>query len=153
MTVSDPLDPVRLFRAPAHAIIAPLGAAFLFGALITDLLYIVTLNGQWETFSIWLLTLGLIFTLATAVTLLVDLIGGHGALRMAWGPFLAGFAAGALSLVNAFVHSRDGYTAVVPEGVLLSLMTALFLMVMARHHWSMTRFALPVRRRTSVDPI
>jgi len=32
-----------------------------------------------------------------------------------------------LGLVNAFVHSRDGWVAVVPQGILLSLMTVILL--------------------------
>jgi uncharacterized membrane protein len=34
-----------------------------------------------------------------------------------------------LSLVNAFVHSRDGYTAVVPQGLILSGLVVLLLIV------------------------
>jgi uncharacterized membrane protein len=33
-----------------------------------------------------------------------------------------------LSLINAFVHSRDGYTAVVPAGVTLSALVVVLLL-------------------------
>ncbi|MEO5641176.1 MAG: DUF2231 domain-containing protein, partial [Sphingomicrobium sp.] len=32
-----------------------------------------------------------------------------------------------LGLLNSFVHSRDGWTAVVPEGILLSLVVVILL--------------------------
>ena len=36
-----------------------------------------------------------------------------------------------LGLLNAFIHSRDGWTAVVPEGIILSGVTTLLLIVAA----------------------
>ena len=36
-----------------------------------------------------------------------------------------------LALVNAFVHSRDGYTAVVPTGLMLSGLVVLVLLLTA----------------------
>ncbi len=36
-----------------------------------------------------------------------------------------------LELINAFVHSRDGWTAVVPQGLILSGVTVLLLLVSA----------------------
>jgi uncharacterized membrane protein len=35
----------------------------------------------------------------------------------------------ALSLINVFVHSRDGYTAVVPTGIVLSGVVVLIMMI------------------------
>jgi uncharacterized membrane protein len=32
-----------------------------------------------------------------------------------------------LAFVNAFVHSRDGYTAVVPDGLILSILVVVIL--------------------------
>ena len=43
----------------------------------------------------------------------------------------------ALSLVNVFVHSRDGYTAVVPTGLILSGIVVLILMFTGWMDWSM----------------
>jgi uncharacterized membrane protein len=37
-----------------------------------------------------------------------------------------------LSLTNAFVHSRDGYTAVVPTGLALSALVVVVLLLTAR---------------------
>jgi uncharacterized membrane protein len=36
-----------------------------------------------------------------------------------------------VGLVNAFVHSRDGWTAVVPQGLILSVLDVLVLLVAA----------------------
>jgi uncharacterized membrane protein len=49
--------------------------------------------------------------------------------RPAWFRAL-GYTAGVLvSLVNVFVHSRDGYTAVVPTGLMLSVVAVAILLL------------------------
>ena len=128
-------------RRPLHAAIAPLAAALLFAALVTDIAYLKTVTVQWENFSVWLLTGGLLLTLVTAILLLFDLIAQRGVARVAWAPFLAGVVAALLSLVNVFVHSRDAYTAVAPSGVLLSAVVAVLLAVMGWNGWAMTTSA------------
>ena len=40
-------------------------------------------------------------------------------------------AAWLLALLNAFVHSRDGWTAVVPQGLILSGVVALLMLIAA----------------------
>ena len=65
---APPADP-----RPRHTIVAPLSAAFLIGALVTDLIYLATVETQWETFSIWLLTAGLLLAAVTVVLWIVDL--------------------------------------------------------------------------------
>ena len=47
-----------------------------------------------------------------------------------------------LSLVNTFVHTRDGYTAVVPTGLTLSTLVVVILLFTAWVDW-----ALVTRRR------
>ena len=72
------------------------------------------------------------------IAYLIDLAGRRNIERPAW-PGVVGYAVAVLlSLINAFVHSRDGYTAVVPTGLMLSgsvvvvlLLTALTGMALA----------------------
>jgi uncharacterized membrane protein len=46
-----------------------------------------------------------------------------------WRRFIVLAAAAGLSILNAFIHSRDGYTAVIGQGLVLSgISTALLLM-------------------------
>jgi uncharacterized membrane protein len=45
---------------------------------------------------------------------------------------VAGYAlAVVVSLINAFIHSRDGYTAVVPTGLMLSALVVVILLLTA----------------------
>ena len=75
---------------------------------------------MWETFSDWLITAGLIMAAFAIIAFVIDFVGGKQIHTLAW-PYAVGYVlAVLLSLINAFVHSRDGYTAVVPTGLTLS---------------------------------
>jgi uncharacterized membrane protein len=106
-------------------------AAYFAGALVTDLAYWQVPDVMWERFSIWLITVGLIMAGLAAIAYVIDLTGGRQIDRPAW-PRVVGYAlAVLLSLFNAFVHSRDGYTAVVPTGLMLSGLVVAVLIVTA----------------------
>jgi uncharacterized membrane protein len=126
---------------PIHRILVSFSAAYFAGALVTDLVYWQMPDVLWERFSIWLIAAGLVMAGLAAIAYVIDLAGGRQIDRPAW-PRVAGYAlAVLLSVINAFVHSRDGYTAVVPTGLMLSglvvivlLLTAWIGMALANHH-------------------
>jgi uncharacterized membrane protein len=105
---------------PMHKILVSFSAAYFAGALITDLVYWQIPDVLWERFSIWLIAAGLIMAGLAIIAYAIDLASGRQIDRPAW-PRVIGYAlAVLLSLMNAFIHSRDGYTAVVPTGLMLS---------------------------------
>lgn len=114
---------------PIHKMLVSFSAAYFAGALVTDLAYWHIPDVLWERFSIWLITAGLIMAGLAAIAYLIDLAGGRQIDRPAW-PRVIGYAlAVLLSLINAFVHSRDGYTAVVPTGLMLSGLVVVVLLL------------------------
>jgi uncharacterized membrane protein len=116
---------------PIHKILVSFSAAYFAGALVTDLVYWQVPDVLWERFSIWLITAGLIMAGLAAIAYVIDLAGGRRIDRPAW-PRAVGYAIAVLfSLVNAFVHSRDGYTAVVPTGLMLSGLVIVVLLLTA----------------------
>ena len=116
---------------PIHKILVSSSAAYFAGALITDLVYWQIPDVLWERFSIWLITAGLIMAGLAAIAYVIDLVGGRRIDRPAW-PRAVGYAiAVLLSLMNALVHSRDGYTAVVPTGLMLSGLVIVVLLLTA----------------------
>ena len=116
---------------PIHKILVSFSAAYFVGALVTDLVYWQIPDVLWERFSIWLITAGLIMAGLAAIAYVIDLAGGRRIDRPAW-PRAVGYAiAVLLSLLNAFVHSRDGYTAVVPTGLMLSGLVIVVLLLTA----------------------
>jgi uncharacterized membrane protein len=86
---------------------------------------------MWEQFSIWLISAGMILAGVAVVAYVIDLFTGRQIDRPAW-PRAVGYALVILlSLINAFVHSRDGYTAVVPTGLVLSGLVTVVLLLTA----------------------
>jgi uncharacterized membrane protein len=116
---------------PLHKLPAWFSVAYFAGALVTDLVYWQMPDVLWERFSIWLIAAGLIMAGVAVVTYVIDLAGGRQIDRPAW-PRMVGYTLAAmLSLINAFVHSRDGYTAVVPSGLMLSGLVVVVLLLTA----------------------
>jgi uncharacterized membrane protein len=116
---------------PLHKMLVSFSAAYFAGALVTDLVYWQIPDVLWERFSIWLISAGLIMAGIATMAYIIDLAGGRQIDRPAW-PRVVGYAfAVLLSLINAFVHSRDGYTAVVPTGLMLSGLVILLLLLTA----------------------
>jgi uncharacterized membrane protein len=127
----------RAGARPIHQVLTPFPVAYFTAALATDLAYWQTAEVMWERFSIWLIAGGLVMSALVALAAVSDLAFGRQ--RPAWYRAL-GYLAGVLvSLLNVFVHSRDGYTAVVPTGLTLSTVAvAILLLCAVTGGWSLT---------------
>jgi uncharacterized membrane protein len=106
-------------------------AAYFAGALVTDLVYWQMPDVLWERFSIWLIMAGLVMAGLAIAAYAIDLSGRKRIDRPAWPRALGYGLAVLLALINAFVHSRDGYTAVVPTGLMLSALVTVVLLLTA----------------------
>ena len=128
----------RTRRSPLllHPPFVSAAAALLIAAFVTDLFYYQTSIMQWANFSVWLITGGLAVALVAAIVLLVDFLLGHTG-RIHRIEFSGLVIVALLSIVNAFVHSRDAYTAVVPDGLELSALVTLILLVLGWRGWSL----------------
>jgi uncharacterized membrane protein len=99
------------------------------GALVTDVAYERTSEIQWANFSAWLLAIG---TALGALCFLYQLVRLFRAPRWLGGRrgwLSAGLMviALAIALANNFIHARDGWTSVVPSGLILSAITVALL--------------------------
>jgi uncharacterized membrane protein len=115
-----------------------IGAAgvLLIAAFGTDCVYYTSALWQWANFSAWLITAGLILMLIAVIVLLIDFATGRAG-RLNMFSFVLVAAAGVLSLINAFVHSRDAWTSVVPEGISLSAASTILLLIAGARGWSL----------------
>jgi uncharacterized membrane protein len=78
---------------------------------------------MWLDFSSWLLLAGLIGGGVAGVLLIVELVRAKD--RRALLPhFLLLLAAWVVEVFNSFIHARDGWTAVVPAGLSLSIVAS-----------------------------
>ena len=128
---ADLRSPAQPRGRPIHKILVSFSAAYFAGALVTDLAYWQMPDVLWERFSIWLITAGLIMAGVATIAYVIDLAGRRQIDRPTW-PRVVGYGiAVLLSLINAFIHSRDGYTAVVPTGLMLSGLVIFVLLLTA----------------------
>jgi uncharacterized membrane protein len=119
-----------------HRILLPFPVAYFTAAFATDLAYWRTAEVMWERFSIWLIVAGLVMAGFAVIAAVIDLAAG--AQKLAW-PRASGYVlAVLLSLINAFVHSRDAYAAVVPTGLILSALVVVILLAAAPASWALT---------------
>lgn len=107
--------------SPGLTILLGMSLALFLGALIADLAYFQTFEIQWANFSAWLIVGGLLvggFLLALVVVNFIRHRHGNSRPVLLLGLIAIMWAFG---LVNALVHSRDGW-AMMPTGLILSLL-------------------------------
>lgn len=118
-----------------HPFLASIGGTLLIAAFPTDVMYSQTLLMQWSNASEWLIAVGLVFALLAAIGLAVDLLADRRR-RISWIDLVLLAVAALLGLLNAFVHSRDAWSTVEPEGIWLSAISALLLLIVGLRGWS-----------------
>lgn len=126
-----PRSTAALFGHPLHPLLVPFPIVCFVGALITDLAYWRTAFIMWSNFSAWLITAGLVMGGLAALLGLIDYAANRAVRRLRAAPWHMGIniVVMLLELINILVHSRDGWTSVVPEGLALSTISVALLLV------------------------
>lgn len=96
-------------------------------SVLTDAAYLATSNLLWLHFSEWLLLAGIVFGILAALFLAALALARR--TMPPWLYLLGGAAVLVLAAVNSFVHTADGWTAVMPYGLGLSVATVLAMIV------------------------
>lgn len=144
---------VARVTAPIYLLLFPVPVVLFIAALVTDIAYAKSASIMWLNFSEWLIAAGLLFGALAAVVLIVEFIASR-AIRagaVGWTHLVLLFAALVVELFNMFFHTRDGFTAVVPAGMALSIIGVLLALAAVG-----TLITLPVtwvvHRRAEVMP-
>lgn len=109
--------PTPVYGGPVRATFLHFAIALFAAALVTDIVYSRAANLMWQYFSIWMIAAGLAIG---GFALLAGLISAMRHRPWPVVPAVLLTAGWITELVNAFVHSRDGWIAVVPQGLILS---------------------------------
>ncbi|MGY3586247.1 putative membrane protein [Bradyrhizobium sp. USDA 4341] len=126
----------NVHRQPIHPALVPFPVAYFAAAFLTDFAYWRTAEVMWERFSVWLIAGGLVMAALLAIAAVIDLLFRKQ--RPAWNRALPYACAVAVSILNVLVHSRDGYTAVVPTGLTLSGLALVLLLFAVSTGWTLT---------------
>jgi uncharacterized membrane protein len=129
---------------PLHPLFVGLGGALLMAALFTDYMYFSNALMQWANFSAWLITGGLVLALIAALVLVLDLVLGRAG-PIIWPDFGLLAVVAILSIVNVFIHTRDGWRSVVPSGITVSAIVAILLLVAGLRGWCVTGLKMPAQ--------
>lgn len=100
------------------------------GALLTDFVYTQSENLMWSNFSAWMILAGLIVGFVAGIFLLID-FGRNAVARTAAGYISLFFflAAWIVEVFNMLIHNQDGWTSVVPAGIILSIIATLLIWI------------------------
>ena len=104
-------------------------AAFFALTLLTDWAYTPTMVLMWKDFSSWLLFAGLVVAGIAVLLWLVGLVVYRE--RPLWGVVFLNALVLVAAFFNSLVHAGDGWTAIVPWGFGLSVLTCLLMLVSA----------------------
>ena len=121
---------VAIIGHPIFSMLMPIPIVCFLGALAADLAYMCSENLMWLNFSGWLILMGLVSGAVAGLFLIVDFIRLE-ALRFTtgWTHLFLFFAAWVVEFFNMLVHNRDGWTAVVPTGLTLSIIAVVLILV------------------------
>ena len=117
-------------RHPIHPMLVPFPIGFLVGALVSDIAYWMLRDAFWARASFWLVSAGLLTAAFAAIFGLTDFLTIRRARNaVGWTHFLGNLTVVVLTLVNLILRlgSRDG--AILPWGLLISIVVGLCLLV------------------------
>jgi uncharacterized membrane protein len=115
-------------RHPIHTALASFPAVCFTLVLLTDIAYWRTANLMWHNFSSWLLLVGLVTGALSIVAGAIDfMVRRRRSLHGGWLHAALGLVVLLLALLNSLVHAGDGWTGVVPYGLLLSGLTVVLM--------------------------
>lgn len=133
MNSDTPASPARTTGRAFLHVLASFPIACFCCALATDIAYVRTANVMWADFSAWLLAVGIGMGVLAAIVGLVVLIANRRVPRRrpVWPVVVGSLLVLVLALFDNLVHSRDGWTSVVPLGLALSAVTVVVMLITA----------------------
>lgn len=119
--------PPLWYMSPIYRALVAFPIATFTLTVVTDLAYLQTSNLLWLHFSEWLLFAGLVVGIVAAIYLAVICLVRRS--RPSRLHALFGVLALILAALNSFIHTADGWTAVMPYGLATSIATVLAMLL------------------------
>ena len=139
MISQNPQSTAQIAGHPLHPMLIPFPVAFLVATLVSDLIFWRTGSSGWSTASLYLLGAALVMAALAAVAGLTDFLGDYRIrdLSAAWHHMIGNVVAVVLSLWNWYRRYEAGDSAVLPTGLLISLVVVLILLYTGWRGWEM----------------
>jgi uncharacterized membrane protein len=154
--MSNPHSTAQIAGHPIHPMLVPFPIAFFTATLVCDLVFRRTLDGFWFTATQYLLGAGIIMALLAALAGFTDFLSDQRirVLPVAWWHMLGNLLMVVIQAVNWTLRHNQGTDAVLPGGLLLSLLAVLVMLVTGWLGWEMVyrkRVAIAEKGADSAD--
>jgi uncharacterized membrane protein len=137
--MSNPRSTASIGGHPIHPMLIPFPIAFFVATLVCDLAFWRSGNGGWPAASLWLLGAGIVIALLAAIAGLIDLLGEPRirALREVWWHAGGNLLLVLIQIVSWYMRYSDGAAAVIPTGLILSVVSVLLMLFTGWMGWQM----------------
>src|SRR5688572_27821959 len=137
--MTNPKSTASIAGHPIHPMLIPFPIAFFVATFVCDLIFWRTGNSAWVTASLWLLAAGLIMAALAAVVGLIDVLGEARIreLNDVWYHAGGNVVAVLLEAYNWYARYVSGVEAVLPTGLILSLIVVGILLFTGWKGWEM----------------
>jgi uncharacterized membrane protein len=137
--MANPQSTAKIAGHPIHPMLIPFPIAFFVGTFACDIAYWVTGNANWAMVTPWLLGAGIIMAALAALAGLTDVIGEERirGLADAWWHAGGNVIVVLIELYNWFARYQEGAAAILPKGIILSLVVVLILLFTGWKGWEM----------------
>jgi uncharacterized membrane protein len=135
----NPKSTAQIAGHPVHPMLIPFPIACFVLAFVSDLAFWKSSNVFWAGASLWLLGIGLLMAALAAVMGLIDVLGDDQVRNLsdAWLHAGGNVVAVVIELYNWYSRYEHGKEAIVPTGVILSLLVVLILLFTGWKGWEM----------------
>ena len=135
----NPRSTASIAGHPIHPMLIPFPIAFFVSTFVCDLVYWQTASAAWATAAMWLLGAGVIMAALAAVAGLTDVLGEPRirALNDVWWHAGGNVVAVLIELYNWYARYAEGTAAVVPKGLVMSLVVVGILLFTGWKGWEM----------------
>jgi uncharacterized membrane protein len=138
-TTPNPKSTASIAGHPLHPMLIPFPIAFFVAAFVCDLAFWRTGVSFWSSVSLWLLGAGLVMAALAALLGLIDVLNEPRirALNDAWLHAGGNVLAVLIELYNWYLRYTSGEAAIVPTGLLLSLIVVCILLFTGWKGWKL----------------
>jgi uncharacterized membrane protein len=137
--MANPQSTAKIAGHPIHPMLIPFPIAFFVGTFACDVAYWITGNTNWAMVTPWLLGAGIIMAALAALAGLTDVIGEERirALADAWWHAGSNVIVVLIEIYNWYSRYQQGAAAIVPVGLILSLVVVCILLFTGWKGWEM----------------
>ena len=137
--MANPQSTAKIAGHPIHPMLIPFPIAFFVGTFACDVAYWITGNANWAMVTPWLLGAGIIMAVLAGLVGLTDVVGEQRIRSLADAWWHAGGIAivALIEIYNWYARVTEGAAAIVPKGLILSLVVTCILLFAGWMGWNM----------------